>query len=342
VRRAVPILLAAVVLPGAAQARPDVPSTYAYGARTSSAVIAARLAQAPAGFTGGTITAADGEQVNVYVQNEVAAADPAIQQRFADILAGLVHGPEISTLDVYVATLARVEQTCGSDALGCYGSNRLIAMSSDLPYISARAVLTHEYGHHVAQSSDNTPWQAVDYGPKRWATYVGVCKRTASGELAPGDESSRYQLNPGEAWAEDYRVLNERRAGLPETPWGVVDQRFYPDQGALDAAALDATNPWKGPTVSTVHSSFTPRATGRGFKVSTPLDGTFRVTLSSPAKTKFTLRLVDPATGQVLGSSTAAERVKAVEATVCGQRTLQVQVKRVTGSGAFTLALSTP
>jgi hypothetical protein len=344
VRRAVPILLlAAVVVPGAAQAHPDASSTtYAYGARSGSAAIAARLAQAPAGFTGGTIAAADGEQVNVYVQNEVAAADPGIQQRFADILASLVHGPEISTLDVYVATLARVEQTCGSDALGCYGSNRLITMSTDLPYISARAVLTHEYGHHVAQSSDNTPWQAVDYGPKRWATYVGVCKRTASGELAPGDESNRYQLNPGEAWAEDYRVLNERRAGLTETPWGVVDQRFYPDQGALDAAALDVTNPWKGPTASTVHSSFTARATGRGFRVSTPLDGTFRVTLNSPAKSSFTLRLVDPATGTVLGSSTGTTRVKAVEANVCGQRTLQVQVKRVTGSGAFTLALSTP
>jgi hypothetical protein len=344
VRRAVPtiLLLAAVAVPGAAQAHADASSTYAYGARSSSAAGAAKLAQAPAGFTGGTITAADGEQVNVYVQDEVAAADPTIQQRFADILAGLVHGPEISTLDVYVATLARVEQTCGSDALGCYGSNRLITMSTDLPYITARAVLTHEYGHHVAQSSDNTPWRAVDYGPRRWATYVGVCKRTASGELAPGDESNRYQLNPGEAWAEDYRVLNERRAGLPETGWGVVDQRFYPDQGTLDAVVLDVTNPWKGPTASTVHSSFTARATGRGFKVSTPLDGTFRVTMSSPARTKFTLRLVDPATGTVLGSSTGAERVKTVEANVCGQRTLQVQVKRVTGSGAFTLGLSTP
>ena len=106
------------------------------------------------------------------------------------MVTSLVHGPEISTIQIYVATLALVQQTCGGQALGCYANNRLIAMATDLPSISARAVLTHEYGHHIAQSSDNTPWPAIDYGPKRWSTVVGVCSRTASGELAPGDEGS--------------------------------------------------------------------------------------------------------------------------------------------------------
>ena len=345
-RRALLVLvITAVAVPGgvgAAEARPATVSTYSYGARSNSAAVAARLAQAPAGYTGGLVTASDGEQVNVYVQSELAAADPTMGQRWADMLTSLAHGPEITKLDVYVATLARVQQTCGKDALGCYGSNRLITMATDLDGITARAVLTHEYGHHVAQSSDNTPWQAVDYGPKRWATVVGVCARTATGELAPGDESSRYTLNPGEAWAEDYRVLNERRAGLPETFWGVVDQRFYPDQATLDAVALDATTPWTGPTVNTLRSTFTARSTGHGFRVATPLDGTFRVTLTSPAKSRFTLRLLDAATGKELGSSTGAERVKAVETSVCGQRTLQVQVKRVSGAGAFSLAISKP
>jgi hypothetical protein len=215
-------------------------------------------------------------------------------------------------------------------------------MASDLPEITARAVLTHEYGHHVAHSSDNTPWPAVDYGPKRWSSVVGVCSRTASGELAPGDEGARYTLNPGEAFAEDYRLLNERRLGLPETFWGVVDQRFYPDQAALDAVAQDVTSPWHGPTTSTLASAFTSRATGRGFRIATPLDGTFRVTLTSPAKTQFTLRVVDPATGKELGSSPGSARVKSVEKGVCGQRTLQVQVKRLRGSGSFSLAVARP
>jgi hypothetical protein len=345
VRRAFLVVVLVVLgLPGGAsmaQATSKA-STYAYGARSGSAAIAAGLAQAPTGFTGGPITAADGEQVSIYVQNEVAAADPGTAQRYADLLAGLVHGPEISTIQVYVAALARVQQTCGFQALGCYGNNRLITMASDLPDISARAVLTHEYGHHIAQSRDNTPWRAVDYGPKRWSTVVGVCSRSASGELAPGDEGSRYTLNPGEAFAEDYRVLNERLEGLPETAWGVVDRRFYPDQAMLDAVSQDVTSPWAGPTASTLASSFTARATGRGFRIATPLDGQFRVTLSSPRNTSFTLRVVDPASGNALGASTAGGRVQTVEANVCGQRTLQVQVKRVRGSGAFSLAVSRP
>jgi len=318
--------------------------TYAYGTRDASAAVAARLAQAPSGFTGGAVTASDGEQVTIYVENELVAADPSIAQRWADMLTSLVHGPEIATIQVYVASLDRMQQTCGGGALGCYANNRLIAMASDLPEITARAVLTHEYGHHVAQSSDNTPWQAVDFGPKRWATVVGVCSRTASGELAPGDEGARYTLNPGEAFAEDYRLLNERRLGLPETFWGVVDKRFYPDQATLDAVAQDVTSPWHGLTTSTLASAFTSRATGRGFRIATPLDGNFRVTLTSPAKTQFTLRVVDPATGKELGSSagSASARVKAVETSVCGQRTLQVQVKRLRGSGSFSLAVARP
>ena len=326
---------------GAATAQPAV-STYAYGARSNSALVAARLAQPPSGFSGGAVTASDGEQVTIYVQNDLAAADPAIAQRWADMVTSLVHGPEISTIEIYVASLDRVQQTCGSQALGCYANNRLIAMASDLPSISARAVLTHEYGHHIAQSSDNSPWAAIDYGPKHWSTVVGVCSRTASGELAPGDEGSRYTLNPGEAFAEDYRVLNERRQGLPETFWGVVDRRFYPDQATLDAVAEDVTNPWHGPTTSTLTSSFTTRATGRGFRIATPLDGTFRVTLTSPAKTRFTLRVVDLSSGKELGAPTGTGRVQTVETSVCGERTIQVQVKRQQGSGSFSLAVARP
>ena len=107
-------------------------------------------------------------------------------------------------------------------------------------------------------------------------------------------------------------------------------------------AAQDVTNPWTGPTVSTLRSSFTARSIGRGFRVDTPLDGTFRVTLNSPAKTAFTLRLVDPTNGNVLGSWTGADRVKSVEVQVCGQRTLQAQVKRVRGAGTFSLTISKP
>ena len=66
--------------------------------------------------------------------------------------------------------------------------------------------------------------QSVDYGTKRWASYENVCARKiAAGVLFPGAEDvAPYMLNPGEAFAETYRVLNEQKLGLPA---GVMDDR---------------------------------------------------------------------------------------------------------------------
>ena len=160
--------------------------------------------------------------------------------------------------------------------------------------------------------------------------------------LVPGDEGQFYELNPGEEFAEDYRVLNERRAGLPESPWEVVTRSLYPDQAALDLLAQDVTTPWAANTTTTYRGVLGRGASGRGFRVGTPLDGEFTATLISTAKAKHSLRLVDLTTGKVLASAPATLRVKSVKVSVCGQRTLQIQVKRVSGAGAFTLTVSKP
>lgn len=301
-----------------------------------------RAGQAPSGFTGGPVTASDGEVVGIYVENPLLAEDPNAGQRWANVLAGLLHGPEISSLTVYMATFATVQRLCGSGALGCYGDDRLVAIGDDFQDVSAQSVLTHEYGHHLANSRNDAPWNGVDWGTKRWSSYVNVCARAKSGELSPGDEGANYQLNPGEAFAEDYRVLNERREGLPESPWRVVDTRFYPDQGALDALSLDVTSPWTGDTTSTYTGSFAGGATGRGFRVATPLDGSFTATLTAAKKVRLSLRVVDPATRSVLAVDGTALRVKTATISVCGQRTLQVQVLRVSGSGTFSLSVAKP
>jgi hypothetical protein len=345
-RRSIALLVAALALAGfagTAQARtPPDGQTYSYGARASAPQILQRLGQAPAGFTGGPTTAADGETVDVFVQDELLTTDPNAVQRWADAVAGLLHGPEISEVTLYIATFARVTQICGSGALGCYGSGRLVAVGQDLREVTALSVVTHEYGHHVADSRLNDPWPAVDWGTKRWASYEYVCSRAQNGQLFPGNEDTFYRLNPGEVFAETYRVLNERRAGIPESGWDVVDPSLYPDQIALDLLSRDVTDPWTGNTTTAYNSSLGPRASGRGFRISTPYDGDFTVTLTGPAKAKLTLRIVDVASGKVLAADSTPLRVKTLGATVCGQRTLQVQVKRVSGSGSFRLAVSEP
>jgi hypothetical protein len=296
------------------------------------------------GFTGGPVTAADGETVSIYVQDELLAADPGVPQRFADLLAGLLHGSELSKLTLDLATLDRVRQICGATALGCYSPEEMtiVAIGEDLPGMPARSIVTHEYGHHLANNSTNDPWPAVDWGTKRWASYENVCRRSKNGQLFPGDESENYQFNPGEYFAETYRVLNEHREGVSELPWEVVDASLYPDQTALDALAQDIATPWTGPTSSTVRSTLGPRAIGRGFRVQTPLDGTFRATLRSPSGSRFTLRVVDLATGGQLAYAAAGTSTKSVSLQICGQRSLQIQVRRVRGAGPFSLTVSQP
>jgi hypothetical protein len=336
--------VAAAALVSPAGARVPDGKSYAYGARAGAPTIVLRTGQVPAGFTGGPITAADGEAVTVYAQDELLAADPNTNQHWADVLAGLLHGPELSKVSLFVATLDRVGRLCGPSALGCYdsASDSIVAIGQDLRGVTAQSVVTHEYGHHIASNRDNDPWPTVEWGTKRWASYENVCAKSLTGELVPGDEGQFYELNPGEEFAEDYRVLNERRAGLPESPWQVVAQSLYPDQAALDLLAEDISAPWTGNTSTTYRALLGPRAQGRGFRLATPLDGHFTATLTSPAKARFSLRLVDLTTGKVLASAPATLRVKSVNVSVCGQRTLQVQVKRVSGAGTFTLTVSKP
>jgi hypothetical protein len=52
--------------------------------------------------------------------------------------------------------------------------------------------------------------------------------------------------------------------------------------------------------------------------------------------------VVDLATGGQLALSAGATRTKSDAFELCGQRTIQVQVKRVKGFGPFTLTLSQP
>ncbi len=331
-------------LSGSAGTAVAAPKAYAFGARSERPAIVLRAGQQLPGFSGGPVTAADGETVTIYVEQELLAADPGIPQRFADLLASLVHGSELGSLNLYLATLDRVHQVCGLGSFGCYSPNArsIVAVGQDVRGIAARSIVTHEYGHHVANSRTNDPWPAIDWGTKRWSSYENVCKRQKAGELFPGDEGLNYELNPGEDFAETYRVLNERRAGVPEMPWQVVDQGLYPDQTALDLLAQDVTSPWTGNMTSTLQGRFTARATGRGFRIQTPLDGTFSASLQAPANSRFTLRVVDLSSGGQLGYAATAGALKSVKFELCGQRSLQIQVKRVRGAGPFTLTVSQP
>ena len=244
---------------------------------------------------GGSYVTPTGETVNIQVSDSYPQ-DPAFAQQWADFLSTLYHGPELAKLTLELNPLNEVQRICGRFALACYtpSGGEIVAPATDPdPLTSAEGIIAHEYGHHFAANSNNAPWQAVDYGTKRWASYLQVCKGAETGKLYPGSEDSNYRLNPGEGFAEAFRLLNERHLGVPESAWDVVSSVFYPDTGALAALEQDVTTPWTTTTASVVKGSFTKRGTSKATALATPLDGQVTATLRTTRTLKARIDLIE-------------------------------------------------
>lgn len=304
-------------------------------------VAVAGAAGAPAAQAwGGAYPTSTGETVRVTVSDRYPV-DETMARGWAEYLASLLHGAELARVTLHLAPYSEVQSLCGFDALACYSGQRelIVAPREDFPEgPSAQAIVAHEYGHHIARNRLNSPWDTTRYGAKRWASRLGVCARTAAGMLFPGGQGPRYRLDPGEAFAEGYRLLNELRAGRPETAWEIVDASLRPDASALAALERDIVDPWIRPTVERRSGSFAARGrTTRSFRLATPLDGTLRITLSAPAKMGLRLSLYD--TSRKTTVATGGRRLQTI---VCGQRSLAVRVTRQTGAGRFSLSISRP
>lgn len=281
---------------------------------------------------------AGGETVQVSV-SPAYASDPQAGQRWADFFASLPHNSELARLDAYVAPLDEVERICGGRVLGCYGSNHLVTMGESNDGVTAQSVAAHEYGHHIAQNRNNAPWLAIDWGTKRWASVVGVCARQLAGTAFPGAEDEHYFLNPGEAFAESYRVLAETDGSGAAFDWPIVDPSFLPDAAALAAVRADVVDPWNGPRVTTVHTRFKGSARRWTTRLETELDGDLTIRIDVPDD----VSLVADDGRTVLARSTwTSGGHKEVHYRICGARRVQVRVSRSRPSARFTLRITEP
>ena len=281
---------------------------------------------------------ASGTAVHIVVADSYPV-DQALPQSWATYLGSLPHGPELSLLTLNLMPLSTVEsrQYCGDQSLACYDpdTNTIYAAPDDqLDEPPAKEIVTHEYGHHIANHQTDAPWSAEDWGTKRWSSYEQICAKTAEGTAYPGDEGAAYSQNPGEAFAESYRVLALTALGLAPSSWDIVNQSFYPNSKALQLLQEDITSPWTGPTVRHVHGSF-GYGTTRTIGVQTTLDGSFVARLHAPAKARFKLELYN-------GSTLIAHSPTSVHFEICGQRALKLKVERVSGRGSFTVDVSKP
>jgi hypothetical protein len=302
----------------------------------------ARLRVRASGWWGGTYATAAGEHVTIGV-SDAYPLNEALAQRWANYIGSLVHGPELSLVRLYLAPAAEVATLCGPDALGCYGDNDIIATGDPEGAVSPTQIVAHEYGHHVAAHRANAPWNSIDWGPKRWATEAGICARARAGTAFPGDEDSHYLLNPGEGFAEVYRLLNETRAGATAFAWPVVDQSFYPDAGALQAAEADVLEPWTAPTSTTKRARFSSNGSrSSSLSITTPLDGDVHVRLTMPLGGAYELSVLDSHGTQLARGALSGDRTLTADALVCGARSLTVRVVRRGAAGSFSIDLSYP
>jgi hypothetical protein len=285
--------------------------------------------------SGGVYNTRDGIAVRVIVSDSYIP-NPAADQALVDFLGALVHGAELGRLTAAVVAPDELKAICGGAASGCYSPSlaTLVVAGEAVDGIPAEHVLTHEYGHHVATNRDNSPWDAVDWGTKRWATHMNICARVQAGHVFPGNEAERYRLNPGEGFAEVYRVVNANRiGGWAEFGWHVVDPLFLPDATALALLEQDVLQPWTAPTTRRVTGRLAARKS-RLYGVSTPLDGAATATLTGPAGSA--VRFVTTAGRAITPWGRRASVV------ACGGRQLKAAVRTGKRPGTFKLTLSTP
>ena len=239
--------------------------------------------------------------------------------RWRAMLERLIHGPEISSVTLLVTSTARTAALCGSGE-SCYDvdTRTIVTSGTPPPGYTTDEVVAHEYGHHVAAHQRNDPWDAYDWGTKRWASYEGICRGVAAGVLFPGDQDAHYAQNPGEAFADAYRILNGGRGRSP------FDGRLAPSSTSLRLLRADVEHPWRGPRVSRRSGVAPARLT-----IDTPLDGMLSAT--APGRR---VRIVDAETGRALARGRSRARAR-----ICGQEAVRILVS---GHGRFRLRIARP
>jgi hypothetical protein len=162
------------------------------------------------------------------------------------------------------------------------------------------------------------------------------------GEAFPGNQRERYRQNPGEAWAEAYRLMDERKAGIVNGSWTVVSSSFYPTEADLQAVERDVREPWTAGRRSEAR-----RVLRRGqvwwIPVSTPLDGAIAATVTIPRGGRHEAVLLAANRRTLIKrGGVAGPRTRRIAGMVCGQRSAFIRVTQRGAPGLVTVAVATP
>lgn len=302
----------------------------------------ARRAVARSAASAGTYSAG-GYSFPIAVSDSYDPNDRATWQSYADLLGSIDHAFELGLIRVFIAPPAEVSRICGGDetTLACYvpNSNQLIIPGEVGPTgFPTEPAIVHEYGHHIANHRNDTPWSAFDYGGKYWSTYNDVCSLVRAGVLFPGNQGEHYADDPGESWAEGYAWSQGYRA---VASWE-YNRALLPDANDFAAIRTDVLKRWKRNTVRRFRGRLSRRKRKRTFRIPISLDGAVRIKLAGPRGTNFNLRLRK--SGHTVKRTRRPGSRDSLRYRWCSTRRskIVVQVVRKRGSGPFRLRLSWP
>jgi hypothetical protein len=293
------------------------------------------------GATTRSYTTADGIPIEVTTSSSVSGD----AQSYVDFLDSRLHGDELALLRVFIGTQSEVNAACGggSGVLACYerSQRRMYVPDRDPseggPFTRDYAI-THEYGHHIASYRSNFPFSALNWGPKRWASYEHVCAGVQRHLFYPGNQGEHYLDDPGEGWADAYAHLH-----YPLVLWQ-FNELFRPDAGAFPVIRQDVIDPWRIPVRRSVRGRLGARRTSQT-RVATRLDGELQARLRSPRGARFDLELRNH--GHLVRRVGGGARTKQITAVVCrnsdaSTATADLRVVRRAGSGRFSLTVDYP
>jgi hypothetical protein len=324
-------------VPSAAAEPPTAAAMAQYrGIVVERAALGLRAARVPAAAS--NYATADGYRVLIQASPSYPR-DPAADQALVDLLASRLHGPELGNLSVYVGTPTEIRRLCGGvpGVVACYaiGEGRMYVPGESVRGIPVEYPITHEYGHHLAVWRSNDPWDALDWGPKYWASETRVCTYVRAGRLFPGNQGAHYLDDPGEGFADGYAHLH-----FPDVPWQ-FNELMRPDESTFAAIRRDVLRPWTGPRSRTFRGRLGPGRGKRSFTFKLRLDGEVALRLSGPPGASYSVEAEARsfATGGTLRSG-ARHRIE-----WCRRRPVErvtLTVRRRAGSGPFALTVRWP
>jgi hypothetical protein len=163
-------------------------------------------------------------------------------------------------------------------------------------------------------------------------------------EAFPGDGGRNYSRNPGEAWAETYRLMDERKVGITTARWPIINQSFFPSEAALQAAERDVLQPWTARKTTTFRRTFGKKTKKVWWiPLQTALDGELNLAATVPRNGEYEVAIVGSNRRTIVKRAQwVGQRSKRTALLVCGQRSLFVRVTQSAGVGRVAVSVTSP